>query len=272
MATIGSLSTYLENSLINHLLRNTSFASPSPVYVALYTVAPTETRAGIEVSGNGYVRQAAAFTVSGSYAFNTNLLTFPEATGNWGTVVGVSIMDGASSSANMLFWGDIDNATTINAGENYIINSHMLTLGLRGGSNGGWGNGMPQTLLNHILGNSSYSSPGTSIYVALGRSLVTDTSYTFVSWTEISTSGTGYARKVATSWYAPTSGSTSNLSDVLFATPPLGVTWGRITHVAVFNAISGGNMLFWGRLRAPIYIIAGDGLKFVTGDIDISIS
>jgi hypothetical protein len=271
MATIGPLSTYLENSLINHLLRNTSFASPSPVYVALYTVSPTETRAGIEVSGNGYARQTAAFTVSGSYASNTSLLTFPEATGNWGTVIGVGIMD-ASTAGNMLFWGDIDNATTINAGESYIINVGMLNIGLRGGARGGWGNGMPQQILNHVLGNSSYSSPGTNVYIACGNSLVTDTSYTFVSWTEISTSGTGYARKAATSWYAPTSGSTSNLSDVLFATPPLGVTWGRITHVAVFNAISGGNMLVWGRLRAPIYIIAGDGLKFASGDIDVSIS
>lgn len=271
MATIGPLSTYLENSLINHLLRNTAFSSPTDVYVALYTVAPTETRAGIEVSGYGYARQVAGFTVSGSFAYNSTLLTFPAATGNWGTILGVGIMD-ASSNGNMLFWGDIDNEITINAGENYIINVGMLNSGLRGGTKGGWGNGMPQALLNHILGNSSYASPGSNVYVALGKSLLADASYTFVSWTEVSTSGTGYARKVTTSWYAPTSGSTSNLSDVVFATPPLGTGWGSITHIAVYNAISGGNMLFWGKLRAPMYIIAGDGLKFVSGDIDISIS
>jgi hypothetical protein len=273
MATNGALSPYLENKLINHLLRNTSYSPPSTVYAALYTVAPTETRASgeVEVSGTGYARQPVTFTVSGSYAFNDSTITFPEATTDWGTVVGVTIMD-ASTEGNVLFWGATTNSLVVSSGESYIINAGMLNVGLRGGTKGGWGNGIPAELLDHVLKNSAYSSPGSSVYMALGKNLAYDTTYNFTGWTEVSTSGgTGYSRKQITSWYSPTSGSTCNLSEIVFANPPIAVEWGAVTHVVIYNNSAGGNALLWGKLRSPIYIIDGDGLKFAPSDIDISI-
>lgn len=268
MATIGTMTTYLENKLINHLLRNTAYTPPTTVYVALYIISPSETRDGSEVDGEGYARQAVTFTVSGSYAYNSGVITFPDAVENWGTIVGVSIMD-ALTDGNMLFWGVTTNAVTINEGESYIINTGKLSVGLRGWSKGGWGTGIPQEILDHVLKNSTYTTPGTSVWLALGKNLTADSAYNFSTWTE--TSGTGYGRKQVTSWYAPTNGSTCNLSEVLFANPPIAVEWGSITHAAIYNASSSGNVLLWGKLRSPIWIIDGDGLKFAPTDIDISI-
>ena len=36
----GNLTNYLENKLLDHFLGTTSYTMPSPVYVALFTVAP----------------------------------------------------------------------------------------------------------------------------------------------------------------------------------------------------------------------------------------
>ena len=44
---------YLENKLLAHTFSNTAYTSPSTVYVALYTVAPTDSSAGTEVTGGG---------------------------------------------------------------------------------------------------------------------------------------------------------------------------------------------------------------------------
>jgi hypothetical protein len=57
-------SDYLENKILDHVLRNTAYTSPTTVYVGLYTAAPTDAGGGTEVSGNGYAREAATFSVA----------------------------------------------------------------------------------------------------------------------------------------------------------------------------------------------------------------
>ena len=57
---------YLENKLLAHTFSNTAYTSPGTVYVALYTVAPTDSSVGTEVTGGGYVRQSASFTTTAS--------------------------------------------------------------------------------------------------------------------------------------------------------------------------------------------------------------
>ena len=39
---MAEMSNYLENALINATLRNTSYTTPTTVYVALYTSDPTD--------------------------------------------------------------------------------------------------------------------------------------------------------------------------------------------------------------------------------------
>jgi hypothetical protein len=274
MTTLGTLSNYLENKLINHLLRNTIYTRSSYIYVALYTTSPTDSKPGTEVSiEKGYARQymgvSYAFNISGNSATNAILIQFPEATENWGTIVGVSIMD-AKTDGNILFWGETNNQININTGEIYRINPGALEIKLNGGTKGGWGDGIPELILKHVLQTPSLPFSGTNVYVATGSALAIDENYTFVSWRE--TTGTGYSRKSATSWYEPTSGFTTNLSNINFATPPIAADWGRITHIVIFNASTTGDALMWGKLYSPIYITAGDGLKFDAGNIDITLN
>lgn len=100
---------YLETALLNHVLRNTAFTSPTTIYVALFTVAPDETGGGTEVSGGSYARQTVTFTApSPDSISNVSDVTFPVATANWGTIVAFALMD-AASGGNMLYF---ENLTT----------------------------------------------------------------------------------------------------------------------------------------------------------------
>ncbi len=66
---MASASDYLEDAIGRHVLMNTPYTSPTTVYLALYTAAPTDTGGGTEVVNSGtsaYVRQAITFTESGT--------------------------------------------------------------------------------------------------------------------------------------------------------------------------------------------------------------
>jgi hypothetical protein len=102
---MSSKSDYLENALLNAVLRNTSYTSPATVYCGLFTVSPTDANTGTEVSGNGYNRKSVAFDApSGGVTQNTSLITFDQASGgNWGAIIAIGLYD-ASSAGNLLYW------------------------------------------------------------------------------------------------------------------------------------------------------------------------
>ena len=72
----GSASNYLENKLIDHSLGTTTFTKPTSVYLALYTVSPSDSSSGTEATGGSYVREVITFSASSSGSTsNTGFLT-----------------------------------------------------------------------------------------------------------------------------------------------------------------------------------------------------
>ena len=51
-----------------------------------------------------------------------------------------------------------------------------------------------------------------------------------------------------------------------------GGNWGTITHVAIFDASTGGNMLGWAALTTSRTIHDGDILRVTAGDLDITLT
>jgi hypothetical protein len=128
----GSFSDYLEDKVLKHVFANTAYTAPSTLYVALYTVAPSDTGGGTEVTGGSYVRQSMAFTVSGTsptQATNTAAVEWPTATADWGTVVAASVYD-ASSAGNMLAWADLTANKTISNGDVFRFPASSFTVTL----------------------------------------------------------------------------------------------------------------------------------------------
>ena len=111
-------SDYLENKVLEHVLKATSYSSPSTVYLALYTAAPSDSGGGTEVSGSAYARTAITFGAASAGAIaNSAAVEFPVASGgNWGTITHFGIFD-ASSGGNLLYWGALTASRVVNDGE-----------------------------------------------------------------------------------------------------------------------------------------------------------
>ena len=127
---MAEMSNFLEDALINATLRNTSYTSPSVVYLGLYTSDPTDADTGTEVSGGSYARQAITFGApSNGVTTNTAAIEFPQATGTWGTIGWIGIED-ALTGGNLLYHSPLDASKTIASGDIFKIAIGSLSVTL----------------------------------------------------------------------------------------------------------------------------------------------
>jgi len=124
----GNLTNYLENKLLDHFLGTTSYTMPSPVYVALFTVAPGDAGGGTEVTGGSYARQTATFTAASSGATsnsaNIDFTGMPAA-----TTVAIALFD-QLTSGNMLVHGTLTTNKTTDAGDTLRIATGDLDISI----------------------------------------------------------------------------------------------------------------------------------------------
>lgn len=118
---------------------------------------------------------------------------------------------------------------------------------------------LSNALLNATLRDVSFTSPAT-VYLACYTTDPTAND----SGTEVT--GGSYARPSIT-FAAPSSGTSVNNADVAIPGMP-GVT---VTHVAIRDAASGGNLLFYGALSTPRTLTAGDSFIVRAGDLNAAI-
>tara|TARA_R110000782_G_scaffold227551_1_gene314282 strand:- start:283 stop:663 length:381 start_codon:yes stop_codon:yes gene_type:complete len=111
-----SFTDTFETRVLTWVFTASSATRPTAWFVALYTAAPNDAGGGTEVSGAGYVRKAATFTVSGDTASNSGAIEYPTATGNYGTVSHVGIFD-ASSGGNLIAYAALTVSKTISTGD-----------------------------------------------------------------------------------------------------------------------------------------------------------
>ena len=133
-----SASNYLELAVLDHLLGGADFTRPGTVYFALFTSNPNETNTGTEVSGGGYARAAvtnnstnfpAATTISTvGTKMNATAITFPQASGSWGTVTHFAIFD-AATAGNMLIYGTLTTSRAVTTGDTpkFLASAFSLT-------------------------------------------------------------------------------------------------------------------------------------------------
>ena len=129
---------------------------------------------------------------------------------------------------------------------------------------GSFGNYWEDKILDHIFGKASYTAP--TIYVGLSTVDPLDDASGLAE-----PSGGAYARvqTAPADWNASSGGALDNASDITF--PEATGSWGTITHFALFDAASAGNMLAHGSLTASKAIDSGDTAKFAAGDLDVSL-
>lgn len=131
-------------------------------------------------------------------------------------------------------------------------------------------NYLENKVLDHILGGPDYTRPAT-VYIALFSGF--STLINWMSDTDVLTeiAGNGYARLAvannSTNFPAASAGQKSNGTAFTFAVAT-GGSWSNINAVAVFDALTGGNLLFWANItdvRAAYTVPAGQQANFAAG-------
>jgi len=145
---MSAASNYLENKVLDHVLKNTSYSQPAGLYLALFKNTSGNAAANLEAgtltdeistSGTAYARKninvngsSGAFNAASSGSTsNTQTVTFDPATDSWGTITHVAVMDGATAGAgNVLFWGAVTTSKQIDSGDTFQVSSGNLTISL----------------------------------------------------------------------------------------------------------------------------------------------
>lgn len=130
---MAGMSNYLENRIIDWLVRGQTFTPPATVYVGLLTAPSSDGSPGSEVTGGSYARvpvasslanwagtQSAGSTTASSgtsgTTSNNGTLTWPTPSANWGQATDFGIFD-AATAGNLLFYGPLGAAKNINNGD-----------------------------------------------------------------------------------------------------------------------------------------------------------
>lgn len=126
-------------------------------------------------------------------------------------------------------------------------------------------------IFNNALANATtpMSLNSASVWVALG------TAGADGSFTELAATG-AYARVAksrtsTTDWAAATGTSpatTLNATAINF--PTASASWGTVTHFAIYDASTAGNVIYWADLTASKTIGSGDTASFAAGAIVIT--
>lgn len=129
-------------------------------------------------------------------------------------------------------------------------------------------NHLEELALNWVFTTGTATRP-TAWYVGLYTSNPADDN----SGTELTIGTNGYTRESATFGAAQADGtkhSVTNSADITFG-PASGGNWGTISHVAVFDASTGGNMLAYATLDTPKVVSDGDTFVIQASNLTISL-
>ena len=131
-----SFTDFLENELLDHVFAGASYTPPATLYVGLSTTVPNDAGGGFtEPVGFSYARVAKTNNLTnwpaavGGAKANGTAITFPQATGSWGTIVYAALFD-APSGGNMLGYGALGASRTIGNAEVLEIPVSDLTITL----------------------------------------------------------------------------------------------------------------------------------------------
>jgi hypothetical protein len=132
------LTDAMEQALLNHIFNDPAFTPDANIFVALSTTTPTDAGGNFtEPVGNGYGRvstaaadwAAASGTAPASKA-NGNAITFPSATGAWGTVTHFGLFS-ASTGGTLRAWGALTTSRAPASGDvvRFAIGALIVKLG-----------------------------------------------------------------------------------------------------------------------------------------------
>lgn len=233
--TMGSLSTYAKNKLLDHV-RNVAAYTPAATHYAAAFVS------GTEVTGNNYARASrtnntTTWTAAASRSkTNGDAFTFPSATGgNWGTIDEIRFYD-ASSGGNELARHTLAAPVTVNNGDpalSIAVGAATFT-GATPVAVGGFADSVMHSLLDLMFGGTAYTAKVTTY----GSYWAGDP---FGAGAQ---AGSRVAITQASTWGAASGGISTTTADITITDQATGTYW------AEHDASVAGNLLWADTLPA----------------------
>lgn len=261
---MGSISNYLELELLDHVFKVGAYTPPTNIAVSLHTADPTDAGIGAEVANsNNYARVVCnTWDAAASRATaNTGAITFPQASGSWGTVTHWALWDSATYGAgNCLAHGSFTVSKVIVSGNIPTIAAGDLDISVVTGAVSTY---LANKMLDHFLKTASYTA-ATNIKVALSTANPTDDGSAIAE-----PSGNNYSRTTCNAWDVAASGATQNTNAI--TTPTASGSWGTIAYVALFDDEGTPNMLWYGAISPSQAVTANDYMEWAIGGFDVTL-
>ena len=251
---------------LDHLLGQAELPFPAGVYLSLHRDDPTEF--GLltdEFSGDGYARMridqllADAILESGQIS-NSAPIVSAVPTQDWPEVTHHGISHSASGGT-LVYQAPTVASRVVEAGDPYRVDLGQFVCAELGNktlfARKAW--------LDHVFGRHAYAFPD-HIWLALLTA-----SPTIDGDLDDELSGGGYARVDIINLLSAadlTTGELTNSAEVLFA--PATANWPAVTHLALVDAETGGNVLYFGAASTPRTTLTDDRFRLRTNQLIVA--
>ena len=275
---MGSITDFLEAELLDHVF-NAAYTRAAAHFVALCTADPTDAALGDNMSEvpNAFAYQRTAITfgaASSRVVTQSGAVAFPQASGGgWGTASHWAICTSQTYDAgDVLAHGAFTASKTINDGNTPSIPTTEINVTISAGE---VSNYLANALLDFAFRNQAFAQPDT--FIALCEATVADDD----TGSTITEEGAGsYARKEV-----DVNAGTPPTWDVAAGTTPTEVEnthaitfaqatgdWGSQVAVAICDALTVGNLLFYDNGMTDQDVNNGDTAEFASGALDVQLT
>lgn len=266
-----SITAYLKNKILDHVLNVAIYSQPAGFWVSLHTGDPTEESGPYEISasGTGYTRQAIDFfAASGGDAWNDDDITFPTALTDWGTITYVGIYDWVTPGiGNLLYYMELGDAQTVSTGDDFIFYTHDIVLSLNMFTKDGID--FNDQILRHFT-NLYYPYTPTPLYLSLYDSADSESAGNLMY--------NAYERQ-SIAFGAAVDGVSLNVNEITFpivdfiSSKPGALTYfGLENSTPVSTPSDYSTRIFRGSLTKVKSITVNDLLKFDIGSITVTVA
>jgi hypothetical protein len=271
---MAAMSNYLENKLVDFIFRGQTFSAPSSLWCALFVSTPESPNPAVAITAVAAEETGAitVFAAEGGKTKVTSAAAHGLANGDLVKISGTTSYNGVFIISSVLTNSFViekvfvaDDATGTWVGSNVVVSA--ASHGLVAGSD------ITISGTTSYNGNFTVSSAVADVSFVIPAFFVADEAGSLVRiigdaniGTEVSSSGTGYARvEIAPSLTAFTStqspdgsddtvstgvsGQTKNQASIVFPAPT--GDWGRVTRLGIYDAQTSGNLLLHGALDYP---------------------
>lgn len=271
---MSNMTDYMENKLAD-FARGQGLTLPTSWFFALGSAATDSSFTELSGTGYGRVVQARslanfastngqgttlASTGTTHSTSNNNALNWGTSGSAWGTANCVGMFD-AASGGNSWAWLDLDVPLVI--GNGAAVSLPAGDVGFTLGITGGCSDYLSNKLIDLIWRAQTFAWPANlsaSLYTAApsnagGGTEVSAADYARVAIPSYMAAWSGTQAAGSTSASTGTGGRISNNAAVTYPIPL--TNWGAVTHEALKDANTAGNLMFWGPLAIPRTVSVG---------------